>query len=81
MKYARASLAYANDLAIMTSDHRHIPTQAEKVDRHCTWSNLEVNHGKCAISGMCYGDAHVGLATCASDKGYLKPRLENAFKI
>ena len=33
-KHACASLAYADDLAIMTSNHNHMPIQARKVDQY-----------------------------------------------
>ena len=42
IKHACASLAYADDLAIMTSNLNHMKIQATKVDQYCTWSNLKV---------------------------------------
>ena len=82
IKHACASLAYADDLAIMTSNLNHMKIQATKVDQYCTWSNLKANHGKCAITGICHNDKHTGIMThTAMENKTIKHQLEKLFKI
>ena len=56
-----SNAAYADDLLMMTNSHLDLRTQAEKVEAFCTWSGLELNLGKCGITGVLYQDAASGL--------------------
>ena len=58
---ACAAPACADDLAILTNTHRDLEVQAEKVTRFVDWSRLEVNHNKCAVTGMLHHDAATNL--------------------
>ena len=49
--YALNSAAYANDLAIITSDIKHIQPQINKIDKFCQWARMELGIPKCAITG------------------------------
>ena len=56
-----SNAAYADDLLMMTNSHLDLRTQAEKVEAFCAWSSLELNLGKCGITGILYQDAASGL--------------------
>ena len=58
-----ASLAYADDLVVMTETPRDMRVQAAKIERFLAWSGLQVNHTKCAVTNAlhAYG-ARRGLA-------------------
>jgi hypothetical protein len=49
-KYTLNSAAYADDLAIITSDIKHIQPQINKIDKFCQWAGMELGIPKCAIT-------------------------------
>jgi hypothetical protein len=50
-QYTLNSVAYADDLAIITSDIKHIQPQINKIDKFCQWAGMELGIPKCAITG------------------------------
>jgi hypothetical protein len=50
-QYTLNSAAYADDLAIITSDIKHIQPQINKIDKFCHWAGMELGIPKCAITG------------------------------
>jgi hypothetical protein len=50
-QYTLNSAAYADDLAIITSDIKHIQPQLNKIDKFCHWAGMELGIPKCAITG------------------------------
>jgi hypothetical protein len=50
-QYTINSTAYADDLAIITSDIKHIQLQINKIDKLCQWAGMELGIPKCAITG------------------------------
>ena len=53
-----SNLAYADDLAAMTSSIADMKVQAQKIQALVAWSGITVNCKKCAITGMLYRQAH-----------------------
>jgi hypothetical protein len=49
-QYTLNSVAYADDLAIITSDIKHIQPQINKIDKYCQWIGMELGIPKCAIT-------------------------------
>jgi hypothetical protein len=45
------SAAYADDLAIITNNIKHIQPQINKIDKFCQWAGMELGIPKCAITG------------------------------
>jgi hypothetical protein len=45
------SAAYADDLAIITNNIKHIQPQINKIDKFCQWAGMELGIPKCAIIG------------------------------
>jgi hypothetical protein len=43
--------AYADDLAIIISDIKHIQPQINKIDKFCQWAGMKLGIPKCAITG------------------------------
>jgi hypothetical protein len=50
-QYTLNLAAYADDLAIITSDIKHIQPQINKIDKFCQWVGMELGIPKCAITG------------------------------
>jgi hypothetical protein len=50
-QYTLNSATYADDLAIITSDIKHIQPQINKIDKFCQWAGMELGIPKCAITG------------------------------
>jgi hypothetical protein len=50
-QYTLNSAAYANDLAIITNNIKHIQPQINKIDKFCQWAGMELGILKCAIIG------------------------------
>jgi hypothetical protein len=50
-QYTLHSTAYVDDLAIITSDIKHIQPQINKIDKFCQWARMELGIPKCAITG------------------------------
>jgi hypothetical protein len=50
-QYTLNSAAYADDLAIITSDIKHIQPQINKIDKFYQWEGMELGIPKCAITG------------------------------
>jgi hypothetical protein len=50
-QYTLNSTAYADDLAIITSDIKHIQPQINKIEKFCQWAGMELGIPKCAIMG------------------------------
>jgi hypothetical protein len=50
-QYTLHSAAYADDLAIITSNIKHIQPQINKIDKFCQWAGMELGISKCAITG------------------------------
>jgi hypothetical protein len=44
------SAAYADDLAIITNNIKHIQPQINKIDKFCQWAGMELGIPKCAIT-------------------------------
>ena len=53
-----SNLAYADNLAAMTSSVADMKVQAQKIQAFVAWSGMTVNCRKCAIVGMLHGQAH-----------------------
>jgi hypothetical protein len=49
-QYTLNSAAYADDLAIITNDLKHIQPQIDKIDKFCQWAGMELGIPKCAIT-------------------------------
>jgi hypothetical protein len=50
-QYILNSVAYADDLTIITNDIKHIQPQINKIDKFCQWTGMELGIPKCAITG------------------------------
>jgi hypothetical protein len=50
-QYMINSAAYADDLAIITSDIKYIQPQINKINQFCQWAGMELGIPKCAITG------------------------------
>ena len=50
-QYTLTSIAYTNDLAIITSNIKSIQPQINKIDNFCQWAGMELGISKCAITG------------------------------
>jgi hypothetical protein len=50
-QYTLNSAAYADDLAIIISDIKHIQPQIKKIDKFCQWAGMELGIPKYAITG------------------------------
>jgi hypothetical protein len=50
-KYILNSATYADDLAIITNNIKHIQPQINKIDRFCQWVGMELGIPKCTITG------------------------------
>jgi hypothetical protein len=50
-QYTLNSATYADDLAIITNDIKHIQPQINKIDKFCQWVGMELGIPKCAIAG------------------------------
>jgi hypothetical protein len=50
-QYILNSAAYADDLAIITNNIKHIQPQINKIDKLCQWAGMELGIPKCAITG------------------------------
>jgi hypothetical protein len=50
-QYTLNSVAYVDDLAIITSDVKHIQPQINKINKYCQWTGMELGISKCAIIG------------------------------
>jgi hypothetical protein len=61
-QYTINSAAYADDLAIITSDIKHIQPQINKIDKFCQWAGMELGIPKCAITG-CPNNKHMMTTT------------------
>jgi hypothetical protein len=60
-QHTLSSVAYADNLAIITSDIKHIQPQLNKIDKFYQWVGMELGISKCAIMG-CPNNKHM-LAT------------------
>lgn len=56
-EHTTSALAYADDLAAMTSKLEDLKRQAAKIASFTAWSGMKVNCSKCAVTGVQYGDA------------------------
>jgi hypothetical protein len=50
-QYTLNSAAYADDLAIITNNIKHIQPQINKIDKFCQWAGMELGISKCASTG------------------------------
>jgi hypothetical protein len=50
-QYTLNSAAYADDLAIITNDIKHLQLQINKIDKFSQWVGMELGIPKCAITG------------------------------
>jgi ribonuclease HI len=71
-----SSLAYADDLAILTNSISDLRVQCEKLEQYCKWSGLSVNVDKCAATGVLYRDIKSGLINSSEQEKELKRRLD-----
>ena len=55
--HTTSALAYADDLAAITSTLEDLKVQAKKIESFSSWSGMKVNASKCAITGMLYQHA------------------------
>jgi hypothetical protein len=51
LQYILNSTAYADDLAIITNNIKHIQPQINKIDKFCQWIGMELGIPKCTITG------------------------------
>ena len=57
--HTTSALAYADDLAAITSTLEDLKMQAKKIEAFSSWSGMKVNASKCAITGMLYQHASI----------------------
>jgi hypothetical protein len=50
-QYTLNSAAYADDLAIITNNIKHIQPQINKIDKFCQWAGMELGIPKCTMTG------------------------------
>jgi retron-type reverse transcriptase len=61
-QYTLNSAAYADGLAIITSDIKHIQPQINKIEKFCQWAGMDLGIPKCAIIG-CPNNKYMPAAT------------------
>ena len=57
LQHACSSLAYADDLEILTQSLADMRVQADKLSRYADWGHMKVNTGKTIVSGILHGTA------------------------
>jgi ribonuclease HI len=57
LQHACSSLAYADDLEILTQSLSDMRVQADKLTRYADWSHMKVNTGKTIVSGILHATA------------------------
>ena len=62
------SAAYADNLAIITSNIKNLQPQINKVDKFCQWAGMELGIPKCAITGC----SNKGLMPATTFKAYIQ---------
>ncbi len=70
-----AALAYADDIAILTSTPADLAIQIKKLELFCKWAGLHVNVKKCEVSGALHNDVKNRLARTAYCKDRLLARI------
>ena len=55
--HTTSSMAYADDLNILTTCIKRLILQAQKVEAFTSWAGMKVNCKKCGTTGMLYGCA------------------------
>jgi exonuclease III/ribonuclease HI len=81
LQHAVSSLAYADDLNILTggpSGWCDMRVQADKLTHYCDWGSLQVSHKKTKITGVLYGAANKGEVTSPTDVAF---RLSNKLQV
>ncbi|GIL52451.1 hypothetical protein Vafri_8327, partial [Volvox africanus] len=68
-RYHCSSAAYADDLAVLTNNAKDLQTQCDKISMYSAWAGLQVNHKKCAVTGILHKRAW-------SDRGLNGPTCE-----
>ena len=66
-QYMLNSTAYADDLAILTSNIKNLQPQINKIDKFYQWAGMELGIPKCAITG-CPSKGHM---TATTFKAYI----------
>ena len=73
LRHAVSSLAYADDLNIMTggpAGWSDMHVQANKLTDYANWGSLQVSHKKTKITGVLYGSAGKGLVKSPTDAAF-----------
>jgi hypothetical protein len=79
-RHHTSSLAYADDLAILTGQSKDLQVQCRKLEAYDTWSGLSVNHKKCAATGALHGYAKIK-GTHGNDHAHLHNLLYDRLTI
>ena len=72
VKYALSAAAYADDLLVAARTFEDLQVQARKINSYLQWSGMQVNHKKCAVTGMLHSDQS---PLAARTVGMLRRRL------
>ena len=72
-RYHLSSAAYADDLGALTNSAQDLQTQCDKISRYAEWAGLQVNHAKCAVTGILHKRAW-------SDRGLNGPTCERTLR-
>ena len=49
-----SSLAFADDLALIADDIKHLQAQCHKLTLYSQWAGMDIKHTKCAATGKLY---------------------------
>jgi hypothetical protein len=72
-RYHLSSAAYADDLGVLTNSALDLQVQCDKISQYSAWAGLQVNHSKCAVTGILHKRAW-------SDRGLNGPTCERTLK-
>ena len=72
-----SNATFADDTALMASRVSDMTVQCDKLSRYSAWSGLNVNHTKCAVTGILHNEASSGLNGDATCSARLKTLLNN----
>ena len=75
-----SALAFADDLAALTSTAADLLVQFQKITAYCSWGGLSLNPTKCAVTGALHRHVLTGLAATLTDQtSLLSIQLDGKF--
>jgi len=75
-----SALAFADDLAALTSSTADLLVQFNKITSYCSWGGLSLNPTKCAVTGALHRHVLTGLAATLTDQtSLLAAQLDGKF--